>query len=205
MNPAPLNIDWRADRCSGSPTRVASPAAASGRPCPAPGVRPSGSPEREALRTASRRPSGDQARPSTPRGRSVRRRASPGPSSGSRWTWTPSSRRRAHPAAPRRPAVDRTGTRASDHRARTAAHGPASAPIVRRRAGAEPSAGTIQIDPAIAVLRRGDGLEGEHDLVAGGRQPGVGRDAEGVEVVRARGPRCPFGHRGSLTATIARR
>ena len=102
---------------------------------------------RELDRTASERPSGDQAKSVTPRGRSVRRRASP-PSSGSRNSWSQSSRSLASFG---RSGSSSTSRRRSEMNARVRPSGEkrgrrsARDPMVTWRAGVEPSVGASQI------------------------------------------------------------
>ena len=174
--------------------------------------------------TTSRVPSGDHSKPLTPRGRSVRRRASP-PSSGSRWTWVAVLAVLRPCGAVRllldeRPAVREEGERAAVRReARDGGRG--AAPRVSWRGGAPPSAvGTSQSAVAVAVVAGATVWRVTTDLAAVGRRGaarwrcggGRGRrggadgardlrrtrrdDGDGAKSSRATiGPRCPTSSR----------
>ena len=135
--------------------------------------------------TRSRRPSGDHAKPSTPRGRSVRRRASP-PSSGSRWTWLPSSRSFGSFGAS---GSSSTWSRRSEMNATVWPSGEKRALrscFDADRQLARPAGSLERHEPdgvAIAVVPRRGRLERDERQCAVRREPRVGRDAQAVQVV----------------------
>ena len=142
--------------------------------------------------TASRRPSGDQATSSTPRGRSVSRRASPGRSRGRRWTWVTSSR-----------SLGASGSSSTtERRSERKASGPPVRREPRRRRRASPRAsGAPAIPPPCRPRRaararspcgsrrgpaRRAGAVQTSDRPSGD-DPRIRRDPDPVEVLGARG------------------